>query len=54
MTSREADELIKEVEHFAMRKMAKSVSNQFAEGKNYGIMLMYEITKELIEKRVEE
>ena len=53
MTSREAEELIKEVEKQALRRINKGVSNGFAEGKNYGIMLMYEITKELIEKRIE-
>lgn len=53
MTKKEADELIKQVEHFAMRKMNKNVYNSFSEGKNYGIMLMCEITKELIEKQVE-
>ena len=54
MNKTEADELIRQVEKQALKRINKTVSNGFAEGKNYGIMLMCEITKELIEKRVEE
>ena len=53
MNKQESEELIKEIENHAVRRMAKGVYLSYAEGKNYGIMLMFEIAKEIIERRTD-
>ncbi|MBO4541629.1 MAG: hypothetical protein J5725_00455 [Bacteroidales bacterium] len=54
MNKQESEELIKEIENHAVRRMAKGVYSSYAEGKNYGIMLMFEIAKEIIERRTDD
>ena len=54
MNKQESEELIKEIENHAVRRMVKGVYSSYAEGKNYGIMLMFEIAKEIIERRTDD
>lgn len=54
MTIEESKELNKALEHYALRKIDKDPQSAYAEGRNYGIMLMFEIAKEIIEKRAKE
>ncbi len=56
MTRQEADLIVKEMEKHGLRRMNKLVENGFndyTEGKNYGIMLMFEIAKEIVLKHAE-
>lgn len=53
MTRQEADLIVKEMERFGLRRMNKLIENGFSEGKNYGIMLMFEIAKEIVLKHAE-
>ena len=53
MTKQEADLIVKEMERFGLRRMNKLAENGFSEGKNYGIMLMFEIAKEIVLKHAE-
>lgn len=54
MTIEESIELNKALEHYALCKLDKDPQSAFSEGCNYGIMLMFEIAKEIIEKRAKE
>lgn len=54
MNAKEAECLIKEIESQALRKLDKQPIQSFAEGKNYGILLMVTVAKHEIEKRVKE
>ena len=53
MTRQEADLIIKEMEKHGLRKMNKVVESREAECRNYGIMLMFEIAKEIVLKHAE-
>lgn len=49
MTTNEKLELIHEIERQALKKIDKDPKTAFGEGKNYGIMVMFDIAKEIIE-----
>ena len=45
--------IVKEMEKHGLRRMNNLIDNGFSEGKNYGIMLMFEIAKEIVLKHAE-
>lgn len=54
MTKEEGAELTKQIEHFAYKKLDKDPKTAYREGFNYGLMMMFEIAKEIIERKVKE
>ena len=53
MNKVETEKIINELEKQALKRISKKNLSDYAEGRNYGIMLMFEIAKEIVLKHAE-